>query len=185
MNEHWFLGANDNDWLGWGITVAYLVAAALCLRCGRGIRTVSHDPGDRECWLWWYVGTAVLLFGVNKQLDLQTPLFDFGRTLAKTEGWYRYRRTVQVWFVVATAAIAFVALIAAGAEMRRTWRQHALLYAGVVILVGFVVLRAATFNHVREAVKWSPPIHGARSIMEVAGIACIGLSAVRRLGRSG
>jgi hypothetical protein len=185
MNENWVLGVNDNDCVGWGITVAYLVVAALCLMRGSRRGVGQQDSGGRERLLWWCVGTAVLLLGFNKQLDLQTPFFDFGRTLAETEGWYRYRRTVQTGFVVATAVIALGVLIAAGAEMKRTWRQHVLLYAGVAVLAGFVVLRAATFNHVREAVKWSPPIHGASYIMEVAGIACIGLSAFRRVGRSG
>jgi hypothetical protein len=29
MSEQWVFGANDNDWAGWGITIAYFAAAAL------------------------------------------------------------------------------------------------------------------------------------------------------------
>jgi hypothetical protein len=36
-------------------------------------------------WVGW--GTAVLLLGINKQLDLQTPLRDIGRAMAAAEGW--------------------------------------------------------------------------------------------------
>jgi hypothetical protein len=103
--------------------------------------------------------------------------------MAEAEGWYGYRRSVQGWFVAATAIGAVGALILAGSQIRRCWRQHALLYAGVVILTGFVVLRAATFNHVREAIKWSSPVHNAKYIMEAAGIACIGLSALTAIRR--
>ncbi len=183
MSEHWVFGANDNDWVGWGITIAYFAAAALCFICGRRAGGPRHDVGGREQLLWWCVGMAVLLLGINKQVDLQTPLRDIGRAMAEAEGWYGYRRTVQGWFVAATAIGAIGALILAGSEMRRCWRQHVLLYAGVVILAGFVVLRAATFHHVREAIKWSSPVHNAKYVMEAAGIACIGLSALTAIRR--
>jgi hypothetical protein len=203
MSEGWVLGANDNDWVGWGITVAYLVAAALCFVCGRRMGAaspsaapisasvvqcfadapVSPASNRRERWLWWCVGAAVLLLGINKQLDLQTLLRDLGRAMAETEGWYGYRRLVQMGFVAATAVIALGTLILAGVRVRRTWRQHALLYAGVVILAGFVVLRVATFHHVRDSIEWSAPIRGARFLMEAAGIACIGVSAMMQLRR--
>ena len=37
MNEHWYFGANDNNWAGWSITLAYYLAAHLCFVCGRRI----------------------------------------------------------------------------------------------------------------------------------------------------
>jgi hypothetical protein len=165
------------------MTVAYFAAAALCFICGRRAYGLRHEAGGREHLLWWCVGTAVLLLGINKQLDLQTLLRDVGRAMSEAEGWYGYRRSVQGWFVAATAIGAVGALILAGSEMRRCWRQHALLYAGVVIIAGFVVIRVATFHHVREAMKWSSPIHNAKYVMEAAGIACIGLSAFSTLRR--
>jgi uncharacterized membrane protein len=184
MSNHWVLGANDNDWVGWGITVAYFVAAALCFACGRRMGSLVPDSSGREYWLWRSVGTVLLLLGVNKQMDLQTVLRDVGRFMAAAEGWYQYRRTVQMGFVAATAIVAIGALMLAGAEMRRAWQQHALLYVGIAILGGFVVLRAAAFNHVGESIKGSAPIQGARFIVEVAGIVCIGLSAVMALRRT-
>jgi hypothetical protein len=37
--------------------------------------------------------------GINKQLDLQTALTEFGRVLADNQGWYDKRQVVQVWFI--------------------------------------------------------------------------------------
>jgi hypothetical protein len=131
------------------------------------------------------VGTSVLLLGINKQLDLQTALRDVGRVMAETEGWYRHRRIVQVWFVVATAIVVLTALTLAGSGVRGAWRQYALLYAGGVILGGFVFLRAATFNHLGESLKWPSPFHHARFVLEASGIACICRSALKAIRGTG
>ena len=48
ISEHWVFGANDNDWVGWGMTVAYFAAAALCFICGRRACGPRHEAGGRE-----------------------------------------------------------------------------------------------------------------------------------------
>lgn len=183
MSANWAFRANDNDGMGWAITVAYLVVAILCFICSRRIGALPGNTPLRQRGLWWSVGTVVLLLGVNKQLDLQTPLRDLGRALAEAKGWYQYRRMVQTWFVVALGGMAVGTLVVAAIKMRRTWRHHGLLYVGMVILAGFVVMRAASFHHVKSFEKGVPCGHDLRAIVELTGLAFIGLSAWLTLRR--
>jgi len=52
----------------------------------------------------WFASVVILfLFGVNKQLDLQTAFIQFGGQVALHEGWYEHRRQVQIIFVMLLA----------------------------------------------------------------------------------
>lgn len=64
------------------------------------------DPGDarRLTRFWTVTAVAMVVLGVNKQLDLQTWLIEHARRAAFAEGWYDDRRRVQAVFVLAVAA---------------------------------------------------------------------------------
>jgi hypothetical protein len=98
--------------------------------------------------IWRRLALLILLLGINQQLDLQTLLIQSGRALAEAEGWYAYRRQVQGAFfgIFSVALLSLVSLV--------TWRcraflnRHRLVALGLAILIGFVLIRAADFNHV-------------------------------------
>jgi high-affinity Fe2+/Pb2+ permease len=106
--------------------------------------TTANYAGFPENKLWRVISIGFIGLGINKQLDLQTAFTELGRVLASMQGWYEQRRT---WFIVAVAAIcllmAVVFLVLARRAPMPTW----LALVGVVIVLGFVTIRAASFHH--------------------------------------
>ena len=171
--------AHDLSVLAWFITVAYFAAAFLAFQTARG------SGGGRDRLFWMGCAALLLLLGVNKQLDLQGYVTSAGRSLARQEGWFEYRRFVQAAFIVTlcVAAAATLAILAA-------WLRHSVAAAkvaalGIVLLFAFILWRAASFHHMDVWVTRN--IAGMRSgwWLELAGIAVITLSAIAYRPRPG
>jgi len=86
--------------------------------------------------------------GINKQLDLQTALTEFGRVLADNQGWYDKRQVVQLWFIIGVASacilMACILLVIARKSPAPTW----LALIGTTTVLAFVLIRAASFHHI-------------------------------------
>jgi hypothetical protein len=119
--------------------------------------------------------------GINKQLDLQTLFTQIGRDLAKSQGWYDQRRHVQKWFIETVAVGGLAGLFALICVFRGSLRRNALALVGAVLLVSFVVIRAASFHHVDEFLGWRVRSVHMNAILELSGIGCIMLAAILRL----
>ncbi len=179
VDGHWRLGIGDHNVIGWSTVAAYLIAAWLCGAYARRADRIS--PVVRFRWhrsFWWSLAAVMLLMGINKQLDLQNWLTAVGRQLARTQGWHDQRRTIQIWFVAGIASISLILLTWLGWAFRRDWRQHGLALFGIVSLVTFVMVRAASFHHVDEFLSWRPAGVKFRWMLEIGGIACVGTSAL-------
>ena len=162
---------HDASPLAWVIVAGYFAGAVACAWAARA----APVGRDRRFW----AGTAVLLFllGLNKQLDLQTYLTEAGRWMAHREGWYGARRLVQAAFIVVLGAAAIGTIAALSAWLRRSASSVKVAALGIVLLFGFVVLRAASFHHMDFFV--TKGIGGIRSgwLLELAGIAVIAAGA--------
>lgn len=174
----WAPGIGDPTWIGWFTTLAYLVTAALCYRT---LRLEARRADRRAAIVWFALALAMLALGINKQLDLQTLFTELGKSVARAQGWYEERRVVQAVFIglvlaVSLAASAVMLRLAGGAL-----RTARLSLVGMVLLLGFIVIRAASFHHV----DWLLQSHRAglrvNALLELAGIACVALGA-RRAG---
>lgn len=110
------------------------------------LRTPTRSP--EFSWIWRRVALLILLLGINQQLDLHTLLIQSGRALAEAEGWFAYRRLVQRAFFGLFAG-GFLLLISLAAwRCRGFLNKHRLVTLGLAILIGFIFMRAADFNHV-------------------------------------
>ena len=182
MNSDWHFGVNDPDLFGWLTCIAYLLVAVLCWMCARKATGTSDANSTGDRFLWSGLAALMLVLGINKQLDLQTPFIALGRSLAITEGWYSQRRIVQWVFIggLGSVGVAFLGLTAW--RIRHAWFRHVLSLCGLAILITFVVLEAAPI-HLTDVVDMSIPISNKRQILEVFGISCFGLSAIMNLRR--
>ena len=99
LSINWSPGIGDPTWIGWITTVAYFIGAAMCTLAFRraGANRRSSAPG------WLMLAIALVLLGINKQLDLQILLTEIGRSLAQHYGWYQQRRTIQTAFIAMLA----------------------------------------------------------------------------------
>jgi hypothetical protein len=135
----WHPGIGDPTVAGWITVAGYFVAAAICWKRARGEENYS-------VWLLFTIGLVFL--GINKQLDLQTWFTQVGKEVARTGGWYAYRRIVQFIFLLTISLLAILTAIYLWKKMRKGGRLIALF--GAVFLSSFVVVRAASFHHVDQ-----------------------------------
>lgn len=150
--------------------MGYTAAAVLCVRASFSPRQGTHSEDKTG---WRLIALALMLLGLNKQLDLQTWLIDYGRGLAQAEGWYPYRRAVQAGFLAVFGLSVIGALIIVRRKVRNFFAAHPVAAAGLVMLAAFIVLRAGALNHIfhfgqkeLDDEKWS-------WILEVMGIGTI------------
>jgi hypothetical protein len=187
----WKLGFGDNDVMGWAITIGYFVAALLCFAVGRDARRqggeeVRLEEVRRErSYIFWYVVAGLLVvLGVNKQLELQILLTQVGRELAEAQGWYDGRRVAQGRFLRGLVAAGGTALVYLGWVIRRDFLRQVGALAGVVALVCFVIIRAASIEHVDQwlgsGVAGGVQVH---FVLEFGGIVIIALTALCNLWR--
>lgn len=178
---NWSPGLGDNSIAGWVITLAYLGSLALCLWAWRreDARWLAGTRGLRPRF-WLAMAAAMLLLGLNKQLDLQTLVSVVGRRAAKSMGWYDQRRTVQSAFIAIVALIAITAVVGVAWWVRSAWRRYWLAAIGAAYLGVFIVLRAASFHHVDSVLYRLPGIGMyANRVLELTGILLISWTAWR------
>jgi hypothetical protein len=130
-------------------------------------------------WIWRRVALLILLLGINQQLDLQTLLIQSGRALAEVEGWYAYRRLVQRAFFGFFAG-GFLLLVSLAAWRCRAFlNRHRLVTLGLAILIGFVLMRAADFNHVWLKSFPAVYVESWKTYLELLGLGLIAEGARR------
>ena len=158
------------DLADWLTVAAYLIAALLSARAAEvaALRCLARDRN------FWRIATVLLvLLGINELLDLQTLLTSIGRAHARANGWYEGRRIVQYAFVTALAAMTLVAGIAGLLLIKRAHPAVRLALAGLVFIGLFVLIRAASFNHIDELLGRGPAEFTWGSMQELVGILVI------------
>lgn len=178
----WSPGIGDPSVSGWLGVFLYAWAAIMIWWLLRRSATLRGQDTVRERRFWQLLLVALVLLGLNKQLDLQTALTELGRAVAHTQGWYAERHQVQQAFIAAGAMVGLIVLATACylVSGARTSTHTAML--GGALLVFFVLARAASFHHVD---KWlGHGMAGARfgRLLEFGGLLLIGMSAWRRRG---
>jgi hypothetical protein len=120
-----------------------------------------------------------VVLGINKQLDLQSLATQIGRDAIKTWGLYSERRELQSGFILAVVLVCAGALTGFLWAARRTLKSRWPAIAGMLFILGFVVIRAASFHNVDAflaarlgGLKWN-------WILELGGIAVVALGAFR------
>lgn len=178
VNVELKLGSSDPTIMEWLTAAAFIVAALLCgayALCAEST-TPSHKLRRHRAF-WWSLAVILLLLGINKQLDLQSWLTAAGRQMARNQGWYSHRRNLQILFVASFTSVGFVIVMLAGWKMRHTWRQSWLALLGVMALMAFVIVRASSFHYLDQILILQPAGFSLRTILELGGIGCIGISA--------
>jgi len=146
-----------------------------------------EDRGSMLLPTFWFALCGVLVFlGINKQLDLQSCFTQVGRDMAKNEGWYENRRIVQGIFVVVMVLLGVMTVAAAYWYIHAAWRRYRIAFFGIIFLVTFVIIRAASFHHIDVLIKSGLAGFQFNHILELGGIILVGYaawSATRQLPR--
>lgn len=174
VDGRWRPGIGDPTVVGWLTVAGYFVAALACLRAARR----DHARTGPRPAFWLGLFALVAFLGVNKQLDLQSLLTQTARDFFRQAGLYEQRRTYQVAFIAAVAA-AGLALVVVAVRLTRGHPPRMLAAGGLVFLVGFVTVRAASFHRV-DALLGST-VGGLRwnGVFELTGITLVAAGALR------
>ena len=178
IDGRWEPGIGDPTVAGWLTVVAYGLATWACWRAcaarGPHARPLAAQAPTR---FWLVLTISMALLGVNKQLDLQSALTQFGRDIAVYDGWWEQRRAVQAAFI---AALAIVGVLAVGLVGWLSWpltRGRALALGGMGFLLVFVMTRASSFHHVDILLKETAFGLRWNWILELSGIAMVAAGA--------
>ncbi len=182
VDGRWRLGIGDPTVLGWVTVAAYFVAAAGCALAARReprLSPTDHVGAARLSRFWLVLAVLLVALGINKQLDLQTFVTQVGRDLVRRWGLYQDRRGLQAGFIGAVALTCLLGLAGFSWAARRRPRTRWSVLAGMIFILGFVTVRAASFHHVDAflaarigGMKWN-------WILELGGIAVVVASAFR------
>jgi len=179
--DSWEIGIGDPGWGGWLIVALYAVTGLLALRVA-SIAPFPKISCQRERVFWGVLGGGLLLLGINKQLDLQTLLTDAARCLSQMQGWYEARRPIQIGFIIGILLLMLTAAAVACVALRGTLRRTGIALTGGVIVLGFVVIRAAGFHHMDRLIAIEVEAVRLNWLLEMAGpilILIAGLLALR------
>lgn len=157
--------------------LAYLVCLVLAVRMWRRLE------GQRDRAFWGMVAILMLALAINKQLDLQSAMTAVGRCLAQAGGWYDNRRIVQFGFILGLLALMIGGLLVAFRALHGQLRLNGVALVGLVILCGYVAIRAVGFHHMDALIGQRQFGVSANYVFENAGLLLIGLNAAARLRR--
>jgi len=171
----WSPGIGDPTAMGWVTVAVYLAAAAVGFFVAIRAPFPAASRG-RERLFWALLAAVLVGLAVNKQLDLQSYLTALGRCAAQHQGWYDRRRFVQEMVILGLLLAMVLLAVGLWRLMRGTLSRNGVALAGLVLVLGFVAIRAVGFHHVDTLIKLDVMHLRLNWLFELAGPVLIGLA---------
>lgn len=163
--------------MGWFTVFFYFLTSAVTL-----FIAFRHRTSKTDFQFWGLLAFFLFLLGINKQLDLQSLFTETGRFIARQQGWYERRRSVQLVFVVLFGCFSIMAILMVWWMVRGQWRNYLFPLTGFMLLMAFIIIRAASFHHVDHFLKKGPAGVRMNWVLELGGIGVVLVSAMRKMG---
>lgn len=173
--QDWSPQIGDPNVTGWLTVVSYLVCFGLAYMVTMRLK------GQRGRGLWVIITGLMLFLALNKQLDLQTALTATGRCMSHIQGWYEDRQTIQKLFIGGMIIGISTVIALMLAKMRGKVRENGLAFAGLFVLVTFVMVRAVGFHHMDSLIGAEIASISLNFIFENLGLLMIALNALTHL----
>lgn len=173
-DDRWHIGIGDPTVFGWLTVVVYLAAMYLSFKQFRQLRIVGVLSN-----FWLSLSVMLLLLSINKQLDLQTLLTQTLRDHAFAHGWYAQRRFLQAFFILFLGLGILLTLFSLRMLLAKSWQQYKLAWVGILLLCGFVFMRAASFHHFDFLIGTQVLGVNVNVILEIGALAIIIAAALK------
>lgn len=173
---NWTPAIGDPTFMGWFTVFLYFLTSGFAFVIACKYRHLKTDFR-----FWGCLSIFLLVLGINKQLDIQSLFTEIGRGVARNQGWYEVRRSIQSVFVFSLFCLTLFFIFIIWLKLRGQWKKYLFPFTGVLLLVSFVVIRAASFHHVDKLLKYSPAGIRMNWILELGGIGWLLISATYRL----
>ncbi|MFV8783760.1 hypothetical protein ACNKU7_15185 [Microbulbifer sp. SA54] len=179
----WRPGIGDPTVMGWLTVMAYFVTFALGALVIKRSGWLFQGRRVKQRRLWVLISVAMLLLGLNKQLDLQTLFTDFFRALFRELDLYDRRRMFQEVFIFGVLLVGVAVSSWLVYQYRRLLRFHVLAICGLCALAAFVAVRASSFHGMDRLIGYE--LAGVRInwLLELCGIFLIAINALHLLAR--
>jgi len=173
----WTLEAGDPGFLGWFTCSLYFCTGICCIVSYKLEQRHSSKKSQLSPSLFWIaVSTFFILLGFNKQLDLHCLIIEIGRNLSLEQGWYQYRREVQLVFMLGIIFLSASMLFLTVKNLSAFNKYQFLVLSGALLTLLYVLTKAVLFTHTDNWI----PLHFTKWrtlwVIEITGLA-IGLSA--------
>ncbi len=175
----WFGQAGDPTFMAWIITVGYAIAAWTSHIAAVQAKGQRRSSATRR--FWQVLMIAMILLGLNKQLDLQSLLIDCGRTMSREGGWFAHRRMVERGFATVLAASLALILVLGIRRMRHPAPAMILAITGVALLFTYILLRSGSILHVPGLDRTTTGL--LQNMLELCGVAAVALGGYRATAR--
>ena len=93
------------------------------------------------------LSACLLLLAINKQLDFQSLFIMTGKCISLADGWYDNRQVVRTVFTIGFGIAVVTGILAMVWLTKDVWRLNLIALIGVLLILTFIVLRAANFMH--------------------------------------
>jgi hypothetical protein len=133
-----------------------------------------HPPAPaRRAAIWIGTATAMLVLAAATLLDLQGRVAELGRAMARSDGWYAQRQTLQAAAVLLILAAAGVIGLAARRLLAGHLREFAGLTTAGTFLATFILVRMISLHAVDDVMRAS--VLGVRLewALELGGVTAI------------
>lgn len=157
--------------------VSYLAVSVLAA-------LVLSRNARRQRIFWLGIAILFLALAVNKQLDLQSALTAAARCLAKAQGWYAERQSIQIKFIYSIIGLSLLAALLLAWAMRKELVHIWLALIGIAFLLAFIAIRAAGFHHFDHFIGSKIGSFHINWILELGGITMVAMNALHLLFRS-
>lgn len=184
VGSNWVAGLGDPTPMGWFTVFAYFSTGVLCLSCAaKPLFSSKFEDQKADLRFWLVIAGLMFLFGINKQLDLQTLLTVSLKSIADATGLYGLRRILQAVFIVAVVAGGGWLAWKFVTKFRRSARRNRLAVIGIVLIVVFVAIRATSFHYMDSLINMSFAGLKLNWIVELGGIGLIAAATLAHLRR--
>ena len=158
-----FIG--DPTPIGWLIAFSFIFAG------WRSWKTAVLLRDAKQSFLFWILLTLILVFfAVNKQLDMQSWLYEGARNLMRARGLQGEKELFKLLLLVGLIGVLIIGCLtfitAFKLQFYRPWGA----LSGCLLLFFFVLLRAVAFNQLQFLNGWKG---GGWEILELTGIVLI------------
>jgi hypothetical protein len=172
--EGWEQSIRMLGWLHMVLALAYLVAAAALMVCGDAARQ------NHQSVFGWFLGGGLLaMLGINTALNLDQLVLLTLREMARQEGWYGERRTLQFGLIAMGLTGSLVLLGWMRTRLDDVWDQCGHAVMGLALLSGLAMVRAVSLHDLDAFIQEPLADFPVGRWLEFAGLLLVG-AGVRR-----
>jgi hypothetical protein len=132
-------------------TAIYAAAALACLYAGRThVQAAGHWPRKlaTPASFWLSLSAVLFVLSLAKLFELQHLVGVYVRDVAREDGFYDVRRAYQRFAIYVVVGICLVTFIGGLCLWARRWFVLAVPLSVIVVLLGFVTIRAISLHDV-------------------------------------